>query len=252
MRWIRFSLGAVLVVGAAAMTTHFFSGQEIRQLNEKIDVLKQEKQEMIEYARRLKGARRVAQIDVLDQRVAADGRMATALRWQEIGADGMLAPPLAAEVVGERVYVEAAVIKFDYDAVGSGDPAKKESLAMFHRLFGDRQRPVDGFDLRRREPPVDTSKAAQESSAALQRRLWQRFQELVDDPTLAARYDVRVAQSEAPSVKVRPGQIWEVSLDAAGGLNLRKLAERKQGEATTRSPSSNAEPHVSSRDGESY
>ena len=50
--------------------------------------------------------------------------------------------------------------------------------------------------------------------------IWHRFWEIVGDPQLAREYGIRIAQSEAPSVVLQAGQIWEVSLDAVGGLNL--------------------------------
>jgi hypothetical protein len=45
--------------------------------------------------------------------------------------------------------------------------------------------------------------------------------DLVEEPSLAAKYGIRVAQIEAPAVPIRQGQLWEVTLDAAGGLNLK-------------------------------
>ena len=59
----------------------------------------------------------------------------------------------------------------------------------------------------------------------VEQRLWDRFWDLVDDPQLAEQYGVRVAQCEAPAVPLRPGQVWQVTLDAPGGLNLKKLRE---------------------------
>jgi len=53
--------------------------------------------------------------------------------------------------------------------------------------------------------------------------LWDRFWNLAEDPSEARQYGVRVAQCEAPGVAVEPGQVWEVTLDAAGGLNLKRL-----------------------------
>ena len=48
----------------------------------------------------------------------------------------------------------------------------------------------------------------------------------VDVDRLARQFGVRVAQAEAPSVRVKPGQVWEVTLDSAGGLNLKLLGLR--------------------------
>ena len=42
---------------------------------------------------------------------------------------------------------------------------------------------------------------------------------------LAATFGVRVAQCEAPAVAVKPGQAWEVTLDAAGGVNIKRILD---------------------------
>jgi hypothetical protein len=56
--------------------------------------------------------------------------------------------------------------------------------------------------------------------------MWSLFWRLMDEPPLAEQFGVRVAQCEAPAVVLQSGQIWEVTLDAAGGLNLRLVAQR--------------------------
>jgi hypothetical protein len=66
------------------------------------------------------------------------------------------------------------------------------------------------------------------TSAAAEASLWARFWELVDDPELASEYGIRVAQCEAPAVRLQPGQVWEVTLDASGGLNVRKVRDADQ------------------------
>jgi hypothetical protein len=94
---------------------------------------------------------------------------------------------------------------------------------MFRRVFGDQQTPDTGslIDSQAR-PPVDNPREAN----ALHDRLWALFWQMIDDPKLAQQYGVRVAQVEAPSAPMKKGQVWEVSLDAAGGLNLRRLPDR--------------------------
>jgi hypothetical protein len=127
---------------------------------------------------------------------------------------------LAVEAVGELVYFESLVIKFEPRLVGEGDPQRGTSLAMFRRIFGDCQAPESVPELdRSARPPLDESDA----DGALHAELWARFWELVDDPRLAREFGVRVAQCEAPAAPLRVGQVWELMLDAAGGLNLRRI-----------------------------
>ncbi|MGD8451727.1 MAG: hypothetical protein PVJ57_07905 [Phycisphaerae bacterium] len=223
MKWMRLAIGSVVLVGTAVFVAVQFGSYEVRQLQQEVSRLEQERQQLLTYARRLCASRRVAQVDVVRQREDRDGRTISTLLWQEIGADGTLGKPLALETIGRQVYFEALVIKFDPELVKEGDAERGTSLAMFRRIFGDRQAPesVDDID-RSARPPVLTGDAP-----ALHDELWERFWELIDDPELAAKFGVRIAQCEAPSVLLKPNQIWEVTLDAAGGLNLRRIGTRE-------------------------
>ena len=199
-----------------------FGNFEARRLRNKVAELEREKTQLVEYADRLSASRRVAQVNVLGHRTDEAGRPITSLLWQEIGPQGVLAEPRNLEVIGTLVYCEAFVLKFAHRYVGEGDPQRATSLALFRRVFGDRQAPESApqFD-RSSRPPLEES----ESTRLLHARLWSRFWDLVDDPRLAAEFGVRVAQCEAPAVPMKEGQTWELTLDAAGGLNLHKLSD---------------------------
>jgi hypothetical protein len=221
MKWIKFSIACAFVIAAATLTAVKFGSVEARRLRAEVDQLEQEKQRLQDYARRLSASRRVAQVDVVRQRVDREGQTVSTLLWQELGPDGTRGTPLAVEAVGDLVYFEALVVKFEPHLVGEGDPARGTSLALFRRIFGECQAPESVPDLdRTARPPIPDS----HQPSPLHDQLWRRFWEMVDDPQVAATYGVRVAQCEAPAVPLRAGQIWELSLDAAGGLNLRRLS----------------------------
>lgn len=223
MKLTRMILSGAVLIGAAAITSFRVGVFEVARLNSRIEELEREKTELADFARRLGASRRVAQVDVLAQRTDPAGLTHTALRWQQILAGGALGVPEPVEVTGTQVYFESYVIKFDHEKVGTGDPDRGASLCLFRRAFGDRQTPETGAPLERNTPPAV---ATSSTEAAQQAKLWARFFDLVDDPRVAAEYGVRVAQIEAPAVPMRPGEIWELSLDAAGGLNLRKIGYR--------------------------
>lgn len=222
MKSLKLPLMATGVVALVGLMVVQFSNFEARRLRNKVAELEREKSQLVEYADRLSASRRVAQVNVLAQRPDEAGRPITSLLWQEIGQQGVLAEPRNLEAVGTLVYFEAFVLKFAHRYIKEGDPQRSTSLALFRRVFGDRQEPDSApqFD-RTVRPPLDES----EATGSLHARLWSRFWEFVDDPRLAAEYGVRVAQCEAPAVPLREGQIWELTLDAAGGLNLHKLSD---------------------------
>ena len=153
------------------------------------------------------------------------GRTLTTLRWQELDADGTRGEPLTIEVGGSQVYFEGLVLKFAHRHVEEADPQRGSSLVLFRRIFGDRQSPESGIELNQASRPPTPTGGQTDEDASLHARLWSRFWQLVDDPRLAEQYGVRVAQCEAPSVEMRPGQVWELIIDSAGGLNVRKLTD---------------------------
>jgi hypothetical protein len=223
MRGFSWLAGTALVVGGTGMAVLLLGNLEVQRLAARVDELEREKTQLIEYARRLSASRRVAQVEIIRQQPDDRGRTLTTLLWQEIGPSGALGRPQAVETFGTQIYFEALVIKFEPELVGQGDAARGTSLALFRRIFGDQQPPETGAEVDRSSRPPLTDPRA---SDPLHDRLWSRFWEMVDDPRVAGQFGVRVAQCEAPSVPVRTGQVWEVSLDAAGGLNLRRIGMR--------------------------
>lgn len=110
------------------------------------------------------------------------------------------------------------VIKFDHRHVGEGDPERGTSLALFRRIFGDRQAPSSVPTLSTLSPVH-----ADEGPSSPEEYLWARFWSLVSDPVMAEQYGIRVAQCEAIAAPLQPDETWEVLLDAAGGVNLKKM-----------------------------
>lgn len=191
------------------------------KLAKQVEQLEREKTKLSDYLKRLCTSRRVAQIDVLDRGIDASGELVTRLSWQEIGEDGVLSRPKFVEVVGSLVYVEAMVIKFEFEHVAKGDEGKGFSLAVFRRIFGERQSPDSAPILAPSPAPAEGDRRPAPGDDPLFARFW----DFVDDPKLAAKEGVRVAQCEAAGVHLRPGEIWEVTLDASGGLNLTKVRD---------------------------
>jgi len=226
-RTVKLAFGAVLLAAAAIVTTDHFGDLEVSRLRSRLDDLTREKAELRLYAERLGASHRVAQVNVLDQHLGGQDGPITVLRWQQIGPAGSLGTPEILELRGEQIYFEAWVIKFEHDFIGHGETGRDTSLAMFRRAFGDRQTPASGTPLDQTAPP---DPAGAGDPTGNQARLWKRFWDLIESEELAEQYGVRVAQCEAPSARLRAGEVWEVSLDHAGGLNLRLIGRASEAE----------------------
>jgi len=220
----RWFIAAALTLGAGMIAWDGLRWWEVRRLEAEVRALQRQREELLSYAQRLSASRRVAQVDVVRQYTDSDQRILTDLLWRQIEADGTVGSAQAISIVGELAYFEAAVIKFDFEIPKPDALPQRTSLALFRRVFGDGQSPVSGVEVQREAP---LSRPQPEASTALEQNLWEMFWQFIDDPDLAQTYGVRVAQIEAPAVPLNPDEVWEVTLDATGGLNLRKIGRRE-------------------------
>jgi len=230
LRSAKFIFAASLpVIGAGLMWTTLRSW-DVRRLTAQVAELEEQREQLRTFISRLKASRRVAQADVLQQYADERGRQVSVIRWNQIGLDGTLEEPQTIEALGRLVYFEAALIKFDQDSVGAGDAEKGTSLALFRRIFGEDQAASSSSNLEQSIKPPSPSGAP---SSDFEQKLWLKFWEMMEDPQLQEQFGVRVAQVEAPAVVLKVGQVWEVALDAAGGLNLRLIVQRSVSETKT-------------------
>ena len=203
-------------------------GDELTETHEQIDRLeldleaKQREIERLNMAvRLLKVDHRVAQIDVLGQEGSAeDGDLVTHFSFVEIDDRGKpLEEPRVFQVAGDFIFVDSWVAKFTDEFVEVGDPLRSTSICLFRRLFGETQRPSEGFAL----DSVGSRPAAYRKGgkmSELEREIWGKFWEYANDPVKAEKVGVRAAHGEAPYIKLLPGKRYKVVLRASGGLSL--------------------------------
>lgn len=195
--------------------------QQLDELKKQLDALQRENQRLNTALRLLKVDHRVAQIDVLSQEGSAEkGDLATHFTFVELDRDGnALEQPRQFRVAGDLVYIESWVVKFGDEYVEQGDPLRSTSLCLFRRVFGEAQRPVDGYSLDRSGAQPTAYRTGHEPSE-LEQEIWSRFWELANDPDEAQKLGVRVVHGEAPFQKVVPSKRYKVLLRASGGLSI--------------------------------
>ena len=195
--------------------------QEVAQLQKQIEA-KQQEIERLEIANRLlKVDRRVARIVVTEQMPASNGKpMTTKVRFEEVDGEGNpIGSPKDLEIEGDVLYVDSWVVKFEDVFVEQGDPVRSASLVLFRRLFGEKQAPADGVAI---DAPGERPSAyggAGEMSP-VEQEIWRDFWEFANDPRRAAALGVRAAHGEAPSMKLKRGGIYTVTLRSSGGLTI--------------------------------
>jgi hypothetical protein len=123
---------------------------------------------------------------------------------------------------GDELYIDALVVQFDRAFVDVGDGLRGKSLLVFRRAFGDKQRPVDGVPLYTAgEGSVPEIARVDAKPTAFEIELWERFWTYANDPKAAAAAGVRIAQGEAPHVRARAGQVYQLTLRSSGGLEIK-------------------------------
>lgn len=202
--------------------------QQVNVLTEQVADLRTEvaeKQKQIERlqtaVRLLKVDRRVAYLDCLRLQPGDDQNPPRAqLRFVEIDPQGRpVGEPRLLEVMGDKVYVDALVVKFEDRFVEESDPLRAASLCLFQRIFGDRQSPAQGVlvDEEDRQPRVYQSGNAMTD---FERELWRQFWDYARDEEKAKAAGIRAAHGQAVYLAMEPGTRYKITIRASDGLTL--------------------------------
>lgn len=194
---------------------------QVAEQQEEISTQREEIERLDLAVRLLKVDRRVARVEVLDQQLDDGGAVkSTTVSFVELDAAGdPLGEPRQFTIDGDVLHIDAWVAKFQDELVQSGDPLKAASLYLFRRLYGDYQRPVDGFPLdEERQQPLPYSGGG--SMGEFEQTVWQEFWEYATDEQKAAAAGIRAAHGEAPYIKLTPGKRYRLVLRASDGLSI--------------------------------
>lgn len=201
---------------------------KIAELNDEVKAkvleikAKDQQIEKLETARRLlKTDSRMAYLSVIDMKTDAAGKVAsTDVEFVEVDKDGRaLDAPKRFTVMGDRVYVDSRVVKFNDEYVEMADLYRGTSLVAFRGIFGEHQTPNDAFLLDKSDDvPAIYRRGKAESE--LEKKIWGDFWSIANDPEKAKTLGIRAAQGEAPSMKMERGKVYRIDLRASGGLDI--------------------------------
>lgn len=198
------------------------SQREIEALNQDIEVKKKEIDRLDTAVRLLKVDHRVAQLTVLDQfKAADDGRLRTKFSFVEVGEQGEpLEQPKVFEIDGNVVHVDSLVVSFEDAYVEKGDPLRGTALALFRRIYGDDQKPSEGFPLDSvRTRPTGYSRGSEPTE--LERDIWSRFWDYANDPQLAEQKGIKTIQGKVSYTQLRKGKTYRLLLRSTGDFTIK-------------------------------
>src|SRR5262245_49323464 len=173
--------------------------RRIAEQQQQIEELQARVRELEMALKLLKVDHRLARLDVKAQRPAPalKGGVETDVVFQELDAEGApLGPEQPFTLVGKVAYIDALVIKFDDGFVEQGDALRGSSICFFRRLFGEYQKPSEGFPLDAAGTRPRSYAGGDDATAPLERDLWRRFWDYANDPAAAAAAGVRALHGE--------------------------------------------------------
>jgi hypothetical protein len=117
------------------------------------------------------------------------------------------------------VYIDNWLVKFEDKYVEQADLERGTSLILFHRIFGDKQQPADGF-------PLDETGTRPKAYARggkmsdLEKKIWGDFWNIANNEAMAHELGIRAAHGGAVSMKVQKGKSYRVIMRSTGDLSI--------------------------------
>ena len=183
----------------------------------RIDQLEAGNSEKEEIIGRLQYERRIADFVVSDQS-KVDGQRHTTLLMVEYDRKGTALPVRSFEVIGEKVHVDAYVVKFEDEDVRKNDPMRGKALLLFEKIYGDAQPPSEGSRI---DPIVGAPAIYRDDNpqpSEVERRVWADFWQLVTDQELRTRLGVKVAYGSGVFFPVETGRRYTLTLAVNGNV----------------------------------
>ena len=198
--------------------------KQLKEAKEKIAQLEIANQKLEMANLFLKKTRRLAVIsDIVKENQEGSDAVKTTFSFSEVDmSDNPIGEKRTFTIDGDILYIDTLVIKFEDDFVEQGDVLKGSALCLFNRLFGEKQKPEDGFRL---DPEGETPKPYKLDSpdtSEFEKELWGNFWKLAQDPEFAKTKGVRAAHGQAPSMKLQEGSTYKLEMRNTGELTFLK------------------------------
>jgi len=229
---LRYRLAIFLVIAAAGAAASWWvmtdmAQRRIEALEAEQAQLQAELESFEAMLERLGRSRRLGRIEVLDQIIdEPTGEVfSTTMRFVELDDRGRIIGEQDIVLPGDVIHVDTQTIRFPQDDVAAGHPLRGSTLVLLRRMYSECVAPQDGvlLDLPGAVPPGYAD--AKGTSSDWEQGLWASFWRLARDPDFAKAAGVRVAQGEVVYQRMQPGQVWQLDIDAAGGVMLLATGE---------------------------
>jgi hypothetical protein len=196
-------------------------GKQIEQLGKEVADLKVLVEKLETRLALLKVDHRVARLRVVEQGPKEPGgALVSLVEFVELNDEGQpMDTPRQFPLPGDTVYVDYLVVKFDDKYVEEKDLDRSTSLCLFNRIFGDQQKPIDGFSLDQTgSRPKGYARGGRMTD--FEKGIWDDFWGIANDEAKAKEKGIRAAHGQAISMKVQKGKTYRIQLRASDGLSI--------------------------------
>jgi len=198
--------------GIIAYHNHFAAERKVEQLQE-------EKKQLQQIVKRLGEEKRVAEVLVTEQ-ATVDGELHTTLILVEYAKDGSPLPPKSFSFVGKMAHIDAMVIKFDRGFVEENDALRGHSIALFTKIYGDKQSPAEASHIDEPGTIPTVYRGVDPRVSKFEQELWKNFWKLAEDPAFRQQNGVRVANGQGLWGPFEADKIYTITIESDGGLNM--------------------------------
>jgi hypothetical protein len=198
--------------GIIAYHNHFAAERKVEQLQE-------EKKQLQQIVKRLSEEKRVAEVLVTEQ-ATVDGELHTTLIFVEYAKDGSPLPPKSFSFVGKMAHIDAMVIKFDRGFVEENDALRGHSIALFTKIYGDKQSPAEASHIDEPGTIPSVYRGVDPRVSKFEQELWKNFWKLAEDPAFRQQHGVRVANGQGLWGPFEADKIYTITIESDGGLNM--------------------------------
>ncbi|MBQ2620352.1 MAG: hypothetical protein IJF84_03350 [Thermoguttaceae bacterium] len=218
-----------LIIGILSWKTytifdeHFSAAKrQLEEAKEKISQLEIANQKLEMANLFLKKTRRLAVIsDIVKENQEGSDAVKTTFSFSEIDlSDNPIGEKRTFTIDGDVLYIDTMVIKFEDSFVEQGDVLKGSALCLFNRLFGEKQKPEEGFRIDAEGETPKPYKLDSPDSTEFEKTLWGNFWKLAQEPEFAKKMGVRAAHGTAPSMKLQEGSTYKLEMRNTGELTF--------------------------------
>lgn len=194
--------------------------QQIQEQEIQIATLKQDVDRLATSLALMKVDHRLAKLTVIDQGTdESNGQTFSLVEFVELNDEGNpIDTPREFRVRGDLVYIDNWIVKFDDKYVESADLERGTSLILFHRIFGDKQQPAEGFPLDEKDKRPKGYAHGKETD--LEKKIWADFWNIANNEKLSHELGIRAAHGGAVSMKVQKGKAYRVIMRSTGDLSI--------------------------------